>query len=279
MASVLFDASSLLPGLGDVEELFSSHAHLVLLVCLFFAPLGCFREDFGKEFVYNLTFVLLQVPCGTWYATGSLTGSPYEAWAALAAAMVATDCVGNGAHLSPSTSFTQLMSGFLTYPKFLCRVAAQLAGGLVGFMILDRLSTRFDLPPLSGPSFDPALVSLPEAAQDEVASAFVLTTGCILIGRSFPSPRLFLLQELLTAAVIRFCIQHFNRSGPSMHPAYATSWAVFAFSKYAGKKTAMLPHTATAHYLCYWVAPFTGALVATVPFSLFALLYGGLGMH
>eukprot|EP00933_Yihiella_yeosuensis_P030427 TRINITY_DN24066_c0_g1_i1.p1 TRINITY_DN24066_c0_g1~~TRINITY_DN24066_c0_g1_i1.p1 ORF type:complete len:274 (-),score=27.33 TRINITY_DN24066_c0_g1_i1:197-1018(-) len=202
-------------------------AWLLLFLCIALAPLGKFKDDWIREFVGVFALILSQLAPGVWIGTRSR----YEAYGWHAASIVFTDIIGRGAHLNPSVSLASLIRGSLDHSSFCCRVAAQVSAGILGHMVLHRISSLFDLPQLSGPALDTYVTPLEQAIFDEAASTWLLcTTVFILQGLALPS-KMWLVCELVVAAVIRLNLEIFNSSGPAMNPMMGTSWAIFAYSQ------------------------------------------------
>eukprot|EP00808_Paulinella_micropora_P012561 g47093.t1 len=62
--------------------------------------------------------------------------------------------------------------------------------------------------------------------------------------------------------VIRVNLLCFPASGPAFNPAIATGYPIY-FVVYGDKSGWRLPHTQEwAHYACYWLCSFVGALAA-----------------
>merc|ERR550532_1795556 len=102
--------------------------------------------------------------------------------------------------------------GRLPYPSFLCRVAAELAGGLVAFPLCRWIAGRLQLPPLGGPSFDYVAEPLGEPAGHEALATFVLCLGIFLLNWELPVRKLYIAKQGLTAVLIRFNLETFKRA-------------------------------------------------------------------
>merc|ERR1712071_575797 len=71
-----------------------------------------------------------------------------------------------------------------------------------------------------------------------------------------------------TAVAIRYLIQVFPVSGPSLNPMLGTAWAVFAAGDSAN--TGVHFPTSPTHYLVYWAGPVMGGLFATFFYVVYA---------
>eukprot|EP00435_Cladocopium_sp_Y103_P055790 s1634_g18.t1 len=180
-------------------------------------------------------------------------GDGWDAWLVHSLGMLLLDF----SHMNPSVSLDMALLGQVSYSSFLGRLGAQVLGGTVGHLILERLSGTLELPSLSGPHFS-AAVPLRDACFDEAVSTFLLLSIILTNGALF-GRKMWLLQNLLVIAVARFNMEVLNRAGAAMNPMMGTSFVTYALSR---RKASY--HGVVAHVLCYWLASFAGALVALV---------------
>eukprot|EP00928_Gymnodinium_smaydae_P031589 TRINITY_DN23141_c0_g1_i1.p1 TRINITY_DN23141_c0_g1~~TRINITY_DN23141_c0_g1_i1.p1 ORF type:complete len:292 (-),score=22.21 TRINITY_DN23141_c0_g1_i1:134-940(-) len=229
---------------------------LIFVVCLAHAPLGHRWDDFFKEFAGTIVMIVTQFPAGKWVARDCW----WMAWLWHAAGVVGADWIAGGPNVNPSVAISMVALGKLKYSAFLCRVAAELAGGLVAFPLCRRFGSYFELPALGGPSFDHVNASVVGPAIDEFLATGVLCLAIYLMNWELAVKKYYLVKQSLTAIVIRFNLETFKRSGCAMNPMLGTTWAVFLSS--SGKAGVYALPSEAAHYLCYWVASFAGALLS-----------------
>merc|ERR1719419_1609977 len=143
--------------------------------------------------------ILLTFPAGKWIGRTIW----WHGWLWHAFGVIAADWVAGGPHVNPSVSFSFFLLGELTYPVLVCRVAAQLAAGLVTFPLCQALSQILGLPRISGPFFNPVKTSLTVAAWDEAAATCLLCLGIFLLNRELPIRKSYLVKQSMTAGVVR----------------------------------------------------------------------------
>ncbi|CAK0884532.1 unnamed protein product, partial [Prorocentrum cordatum] len=137
-------------------------------------------------------------------------GEPPEEWLWHVAGCIAADWLAGGPHVSPGASLAALALGMADYPEFLCRFGGQVAGALLAWPFCGIIGAPLGLKPLGGPSFDPALLPLEQAALYEASAAFLLNLAVLSLNhaeRLVPLRRFYLLKAGLTAAVIRVMLQ------------------------------------------------------------------------
>ncbi|CAK0884558.1 unnamed protein product [Prorocentrum cordatum] len=94
-------------------------------------------------------------------------------------------------------------------------------GALLAWPFCGIIGAPLGLKPLGGPSFDPALLPLEQAALYEASAAFLLNLAVLSLNhaeRLVPLRRFYLLKAGLTAAVIRVMLQAHRPTGPAMSP-------------------------------------------------------------
>jgi len=248
---------------SDIAEFFSHWPVIAICtLCVICGPLGHWRKDFINELVGSVIMIVTLFPAGIWVGTGG----HWQACGWHAGGVVLADWISGGPHVNPTVSLTMLALGKLRYPEFLCRVSAQLAGGVLTFPICRWFAKVFELPMFGGPTFDPAKVSLAAALWDEGVATFILCCAIFLLNWELPVRKNYLAKQSLTAAVIRFNIEMFCSSGCAMNPMIGTCWAIFLSSEAEGGRYAFPGDS--SHYWCYWIAGFTGALLASLFYSL-----------
>ncbi|CAK0884524.1 unnamed protein product, partial [Prorocentrum cordatum] len=134
----------------------------------------------------------------------------WQEWLWHVAGCIAADWLAGGPHVSPGASLAALALGMADYPEFLCRFGGQVAGALLAWPFCGIIGAPLGLKPLGGPSFDPALLPLEQAALYEASAAFLLNLAVLSLNhaeRLVPLRRFYLLKAGLTAAVIRVMLQ------------------------------------------------------------------------
>ncbi|CAK0884555.1 unnamed protein product, partial [Prorocentrum cordatum] len=150
--------------------------------------------------------VLLTYTPGVWIGVAAW----WQEWLWHVAGCIAADWLAGGPHVSPGASLAALALGMADYPEFLCRFGGQVAGALLAWPFCGIIGAPLGLKPLGGPSFDPALLPLEQAALYEASAAFLLNLAVLSLNhaeRLVPLRRFYLLKAGLTAAVIRVMLQ------------------------------------------------------------------------
>ncbi|CAK0884561.1 unnamed protein product, partial [Prorocentrum cordatum] len=159
--------------------------------------------------------VLLTYTPGVWIGVAAW----WQEWLWHVAGCIAADWLAGGPHVSPGASLAALALGMADYPEFLCRFGGQVAGALLAWPFCGIIGAPLGLKPLGGPSFDPALLPLEQAALYEASAAFLLNLAVLSLNhaeRLVPLRRFYLLKAGLTAAVIRVMLQAHRPTGPAM---------------------------------------------------------------
>lgn len=186
---------------------------------------------------------------------GSFEG--YEEWLAHVAGVIVADYLCGGPQVNPAVTIAMFVWRKISGYQVLLYIAAQMAGGIVAFPLLQSISTPYKAV-IGGPEVGPE-VTVGQGMFNEGVAMFLLMLGIYAfattaIGNVYP------VKQPLIAAVIRACIYYFGTTGPAMNPALGTTWAF-----YKSQSTAF--PTDAGHYAIYWGAAMAGAAVATLLWS------------
>lgn len=242
----------------------SSLAGFALLLCVIFAPLGRWWDDFAKEFLGTMVMILTQCSAGKWWGVNSW----YESAACHAIGVVIADWSCGGPNVNPSVAFTMVALGELEYPRFLCRVAAELAAGILTFPLGHWIALSFGMPDLGGPLLDHERVPLHEAALHEFAATASLCLAIYLLCWELPVRKVYLVKQALIALWIRFNLETFTAAGCAMNPIMGTGFHFWAERHKTGVYTLTFR---MEDFLCFWVASMAGGLLMA---ALYALIKG-----
>lgn len=254
--------------ISKAGDFFASVFHTVppgLIICGLFAFIEGrkYIGDFRHEFVGTLIMICCTFSAGKWVGSNS---TPI-AWLSHAIGVVTADKVAGGPHVNPAVTMSMFCLGKCGYTEGLVRIAAQIGGGLVAFPLYHNISEFLKLTPFGGPEFD--VPSDKDHATEAFLSEFTATI-CLMFAIYILNWELnfgtyhYWIKQTLTAVAIRALIELFPTAGPAMNPMLATTWAVFGVGD-----TFEFPG-GFQHYFVYWIAPFLGAIVASVLYVVYA---------
>lgn len=181
--------------------------------------------------------------------------------------VVFQDWAAGGPCVNTSVTLCFYLLGTFSYPMLISRVAGQILGALIAFPMARVVGQHFGFEPLGGPEYDPAVTPMSDAAADEAAATFFLCLGVIILNWELPIKSVYMVKQPLTAVLVRLCLNTFSRSGPAMNPMLALTYQMWAASEKGGDHT--IP-TGIAHYVPYWVASFSGAVLCAFAYALYS---------
>lgn len=250
------------------------------MICAVTLPLGAPAFQHAKawrhEFFGTIVMIACTFPAGKWWgasAPGWYAATPLAAsipfdWVLHWVGVLVSDYSCGGPQVNTGVSVSMLALGKIGYTQFVVHVAAQMAGGLVAFPVLQRIAAQLDLTPLGGPaiSADVSPLELRVAATHEFLAAFLLL--CLVYAVNWEPPTsakahkaFYFVKQSLTAFGIRGLVVFLGAAGPAANSMLATTWFVCANGTFP---------TFKEHYLVYWGASLSGALVASLVYALYS---------
>lgn len=228
---------------------------------------GKYVSSWCQEFIGTFLMIGLTFSPGKWWGTSSLITN----WLSHGVGVVLADYIGGGPHVNPAVSVSMYALGKCTYTEMYVRIMGSMVAGLFAFPLFYHLASTLGMTELGGPEYNL------QDETDDGAAGFLnefCATGLLMVAIYALNFELhfgkhhYWIKQPLTAVAIRYLIQVFPTSGPSLNPMLGTSWAVFA----AGDSASTGVHfpTSPEHYLVYWAGPVLGGLFATFFYVVYA---------
>ena len=232
--------------LEDLVAFFTDHTVAVSIVLCTIVLLLDFKKTraFLKEFLGVIVMVILTMSPGPFL--GHLKG--YEVWLAHMIGVVVADFTCGSPDVNPAVSTANLVYKKISLLDLMVRIAAQVAGGIIAFPLLQFLSTPYKLK-ITGPGIQPG-VELPEAVWSEGVSTFLLVLGIFAFATTSIG-KVYIIKQPLIAAVLRSCYEFFGKTGPAINPMLATTWAFY--------DSGFVWPGSHSHFAVYWAAPIVGS--------------------
>jgi glycerol uptake facilitator-like aquaporin len=149
----------------------------------------------------------------------------------------------------------------ITAEQWVLRIAAQMAGGVLAFPIIQGVASMYDVQ-IGGPTFAlgecEGCLTMLEALVNECVASFILLMG-IFIFCTTAIGKVYYVKQPLVAAVIRYCCVFYSKTGPAMNPALGTTWAFF--------EAGQVYPTESSHYIVYWLGSMLGGSLAALTWS------------
>jgi len=217
------------------------------------------------EFIGTFLMIGLTFSPGKWIGESSQG----VAWAAHAMGVVLADYIGGGPHVNPAVSVSMFSLGKCDYTEMYVRICGSMAAGMLAFPGFLYLSSTLGLTALGGPEYHP------EEAEDgsegfynEFVATFLLLVAIYVLNFEVNFGKFhYWIKQPLTAIVIRYLIEVFPTTGPSLNPMLGTAWAVFN-DEQTGVRVGFPENP--EHYIAYWAGPILGGLFASFLYVIYA---------
>lgn len=213
--------------------------------------------SFVKEAVGAALTVVFIVGSGSLvglFGLAPLVGS-LEGAVIMCSAIVLIDCLCGGPKCNPCVSLFLLVLGKVQPVDFLVEVGGQMAGGVIGFPILQYVCNSVQCAaPVGGPAIDLATTPLPTGMISEALSSYLLATAIGLLAFTRIGEYYWVKQPAIAIAIRVIATQpFFTATGPAMNPMLPTTYQLFA--------KGALP-VELEHYLIYWLTALAAAGLA-----------------
>lgn len=236
----------------------------------FFSSFLADRKYYGswvQEFVGTFLMIGFTFTPGKWVGQSSKAAS----WAAHAVGVVMADYIGGGPHVNPAVSISMFSLGKCDYTEMYVRICGSMTAGLLAFPLFLLLTSTVGLEDLGGPAYHAGEnEDGSEGFYNEFLATFLLLVAIYVLNFELHFGKYhYWIKQPLTALVIRYLIEVFPTTGPSLNPMLGTAWAVFD----DGQKDVQIGFpVSSVHYLVYWLGPSLGGLFASF---LYAIYTGG----
>ena len=217
-----------------------------------------------QEFIGTFLMIGLTFSPGKWVGQSSKA----VAWSAHAVGVVMADYIGGGPHVNPAVSVSMFSLGKCDYTEMYVRICGSMTAGLLSFPLFLFLTTTVGLEDLGGPAYEaPGNEDGSEGFYNEFLATFLLLVAIYVLNFEVHFGKYhYWIKQPLTALVIRYLIEVFPTTGPSLNPMLGTAWAVFDSEQVGFPESSV-------HYLVYWLGPILGGLFASCLYSIYT---GGL---
>ena len=243
---------------GDLMALLPTG--ILLTVAPAFIEGGKYLRSFRHELIGSILMIGCTFSAGKWFGTTDYR----QAWAGHLVGVICADYFGGGPHVNPAVTAAMFALSKVTYTEAYVRVAGQLAGGLIAFPLFHAVSIAFKLNPFGGPEFNASAGYVDPFVSEFSATLCLMIVIYLLNWELHFGKYHYIIKQSLTAVAIRALIEGFPRAGPAMNPMLATAWGVFGVGP-----SDQYPAD-FAHYFVYWIAPFLGAIVSTLLYTVYA---------
>ena len=178
-----------------------------------------------QEFIGTFLMIGLTFSPGKWVGQSSKA----VAWSAHAVGVVMADYIGGGPHVNPAVSVSMFSLGKCDYTEMYVRICGSMTAGLLSFPLFLFLTTTVGLEDLGGPAYEaPENEDGSEGFYNEFLATFLLLVAIYVLNFEVHFGKYhYWIKQPLTALVIRYLIEVFPTTGPSLNPMLGTAWAVF----------------------------------------------------
>ena len=251
-----------------------------LLVCSLPALLGtelCGGDegdgsDLAKTWLQEFvgTAVMVALTCSPGALCGHL-GEYYE-WGCHLGMMILADYSCGGPQVNPVITTSMLVAKDGSVAEALCRILAQVGGGVVGWRLLFG-GEAYMVGAVGGPSLD-AHLPLFYVYWSEFLGAYALAAAVYSFATTgfFAEGKRYVLKMALINAVLRLVILGHSATGPAVNPALASSYAFAATGEWPA-----LDDDGSPHYVAYWAGALSGAVAMGLTWKLVTKVAGGGG--